>query len=395
MGLLNMTKRTFIILLMSAFSAMLGLGIISPFLPEFAEAHGANGFWLGMIFAGFGISRGIIMPIVGKMSDRVGRKVFVAGGLFLYTLISLCYPLAEGVLELTIVRILHGFAAGMILPIVMAYIGQYAKKGEEGVTSSMLTSTFFLGFAAGPLLGGLLDQHYGFDAVFHGMAILGGVTFIIVMLFLPDTKSVEGEVKEELSHFASLIKHNIVKAVLIIAVISTVMMAVFISYLPSFAERININPEHVGFIITIGIILAGLLQIPLGKLADKFDSVGKFIQMSVGMTIGMLALLAIPLCPDYRALVVVSAFIGLGAGITAPALAGMSIRIGKKVGMGSWMGIIHAARSLGFVCAPLIFGIILDHMGINEVFYLIALFVLIGMLTAGYFLKLRVVKGEE
>ncbi|MGB3113899.1 MAG: MFS transporter, partial [Candidatus Omnitrophota bacterium] len=86
---------------MTAFSTMLGLGIISPFLPELVGRHGANGFWIGMIFAGFGISRGLIVPFIGKISDRLGRKLFVASGLFLFSVISLLYPRAGNIYGLT------------------------------------------------------------------------------------------------------------------------------------------------------------------------------------------------------------------------------------------------------------------------------------------------------
>ena len=71
---------------------MLGMGVISPFLPELVRRHNANGFWMGMVFAGFAFSRGLIMPLVGRASDRFGKKIFVASGLFLFSIISLLYP---------------------------------------------------------------------------------------------------------------------------------------------------------------------------------------------------------------------------------------------------------------------------------------------------------------
>ncbi|MBU1894522.1 MAG: MFS transporter [Candidatus Omnitrophica bacterium] len=110
-----MSKKAFWVLLIAAFSSMLGLGIISPFLPGFAEEHGANGFWLGMIFAGFGFSRTIIMPVVGKLFDKSRGKIIVTSGLVLYAVVSLFYPLADYVFSLIVVRVVHGFAAGMIM----------------------------------------------------------------------------------------------------------------------------------------------------------------------------------------------------------------------------------------------------------------------------------------
>ena len=389
MQIRRMRKDTFSILLMAAFSAMLGLGVISPFLPAFVKAHGANGFWLGMIFAGFGISRGIIMPIVGRVSDKTGRKVFVLSGLLLYTIISLFYPRADSVYALTIVRIIHGLAAGMIIPIVMAYVGDISEEGKEGLRTGALNMSFYLGLAAGPLLGGIFHENFGFAAVFHLMAVLGAVTFLIVLFFLPEDKRLASEIPEGITPFNILIKYNFIKAVLIITVIITLMMAVFLSFLPSLAAKINVDANHIGIIISVGIFLAGILQIPFGKFADRLDRVGKLIQISTGTAVGMLALVAMPFCPDFTALLAAGCLMGMGAAISMPALTSISVGIGHKAGMGSWMGIFYAAMSIGLVVTPLISGIVMDHLGIEAVFYVLALLVLFGGLGYFYYIRRR------
>jgi len=375
--------------LISAFSAMLGIGIISPFLPEFAEQHGANGFWIGMIFAGFGISRGFIMPIVGSVSDKTGRKVFVASGLFLFAVISQFYPLADSIITLTIVRMVHGLAAGMIMPMVMAYTAELAEKGKVGLTTGTLNMVFYLGLAAGPFLGGFMSQNYGFDSVFHAMSALGLISFFLVVFFLPESKGKEPPARDEVLTFITLIKYSYVKAVLIGAVAITLMIAVFMSFLPSFAARINMDPDHVGIIISIGIFLAGVLQVPFGKLSDRHSTLGKLLQVATGTSIGMFALFVIPMCPDFKALLAAGAFLGLGAAVSAPALINLSVGIGERVGMGSWMGIFNAAMSVGFVVTPLLSGVIMDHFGIDAVFYLFGIFLFLGILWAAYYIHKR------
>jgi len=384
-----MERKTFFILLMTSFSAMVGIGVISPFLPLFATLHGANGFWLGMIFAGYGFSRGIIMPIVGRVSDKIGRKVFVTSGLLLYTIITLFYPIAEGVVELTVLRLFHGFALGMIMPIVMAYVGDFARKGKEAATVSALNMMFYMGLAVGPLMGGIIDQYYGFDAVFHLIAILGAINFLIVLFLLPDSKSPAPEKVESFGQFGKLIKHSFIKAVLLIAVITILMMVVFISFVPSLAEEIDMNTAHIGFLIFLGIFVAGILQVPFGKLADRFDRYGKSFQVCIGITVGMFALLAMPFCPEFPALLVAGVFVGVGTGIAVPALSGIHVEIGQKAGMGTWMGIVQAAYSLAFVVTPIIFGLTMDHLGIHCVFYLVALICLFGGLAFYCFVRKR------
>jgi len=129
-----MEKRALVTLFFSIFAAILGLGILSPLLPSLAEALGATGFWVGMIFSGYAISRAIIMPIMGGLSDKYGRRIFIVSGLLILAVISLLYLPAHTEYTLTAVRLLHGLAAGMIIPVAMAYAGEVAQEGKEGKT---------------------------------------------------------------------------------------------------------------------------------------------------------------------------------------------------------------------------------------------------------------------
>ena len=389
-----MRTSTYCILLICAFSAVLGLGIISPFMPEFIEKHGANGFWIGMIFAGFGISRAIIMPIAGKVSDRTGKKIFVSSGLLIFTVISLFYPLARNVFEMTVIRLVHGLAAGMIMPIVMAYVGEIAEEGKEGLRMGTLNTMFYMGLATGPFIGGYVGDAYGFDAVFHLMAVLGAITFFIVLFFLPDNKG-PASLEQEPWGFKVLFRYTFVKAILISAVLVTLMTAVFISFLPSLATKIDLDPDHIGIIISIGIFLAGLLQIPFGRFSDRLDRTGKFIQIGAGSCIGMMALFAMPFCPNFDALLIAGSLVGLGAAISVPAISNISVSIGKKSGMGTWMGIINTARSIGLAITPLLAGIFMDHWGIDSVFYLFGLLSLFGLAGFAYFLYKRLIRSVK
>lgn len=368
-----MGRRTFSILLVAAFSSMLGLGVISPFLPELVGRHKANGLWIAMIFAGFAFSRAIIMPFIGKLSDRFGRKIFVAGGLLLFAIISLFYPKAHNLYDLTLVRMVHGLAAGLIIPIVVAYAGEHSEKGKEGSMAGWIIMMFYLGLAAGPFLGGFINQELGFAPVFYIMSGLAFVSFLVVVFFLPESEVHAEHPQEAGVPFKHLIKYNFVKALLIVAVLTTLMTVSFMAFLPSLAVKLSIDPDHIGIIISVGMLLAGALQIPFGKFSDHLDKKGKLFQISAGTSVSMVSLVIMPFCPDFAALLVAGSFLGLGTAISMPAIMSLSMGMGRKVGMGSWMGIINSARSISFLAAPLIAGIVMDHMGINMVFYVIGL----------------------
>ena len=383
---------------MAAFSAMLGLGAISPFLPELAKQHGANGFWLGMIFAGFGISRSIVVPLVGKYADTIGRKAFVSAGLFLYTIIVLTYPMTDNIFSLTMVRLVHGLAVGMIIPALMVYIGDLIEKGAAGVSTGLLNMMFYLGLAAGPFIGGYIGYHYGFDSVFYLMSLFGGITFVIVVLFLPESFPGEDEIKEEKEKVTvgSLLKYDLIKAVLIAAVLITLMTVTFIAFVPSLADKIKMDPNHIGIILSVGILLAGLLQIPMSRIAGGLDKAGKMIQIGTGTTIAMFALFVMPFCPDFKALLLAGSILGLGISTSTSALLSISVDIGKKAGMSMWMAMYYTATNVGIIVTPLLAGIIMDFLGIDVVFYLFGLLGFFAVLAGGHYIckRAKLKKGE-
>lgn len=128
----KMIRKVFPVLALALFPSLLGVGIITPLLPFYSEKLGANDIWIGVIYAIFFISRTIVTPFIGRLADRRGRKLLLTIGLLSSAIISLGYIGALDPTQLTIVRLVHGAAAGMIQPIAQAYVGDLSPKGEEG-----------------------------------------------------------------------------------------------------------------------------------------------------------------------------------------------------------------------------------------------------------------------
>ena len=125
-----MFNRILVTVVVSVFIALLGVGIIIPVLPLLATKLGATGFTLGLITAAFSISRGLLQPVVGNLSDRWGRKGFLVTGLFIYGLVGLLIPHAHSVLDLVFIRFFQGVGSAMIVPVAMAYASVLAPPGQ-------------------------------------------------------------------------------------------------------------------------------------------------------------------------------------------------------------------------------------------------------------------------
>jgi MFS family permease len=77
----------------------------------------------------------------------------------------------------------------------------------------------------------------------------------------------------------------------------------------------------------------------------------------------------VPLCNDLITLLLVNVIIGIGAAISMPVATEIAVLIGKKVGIGYWMGMFSTTISVGIIIAPLMSGVVMDYSGINAVFY--------------------------
>jgi DHA1 family multidrug resistance protein-like MFS transporter len=370
------SRTIFSALFVSVFSAMLGLGIIVPLLPAYAEGLGATGLWIGAIFSGFALARAIFMPIVGTISDRRGRRLFIIGGLAMYTVLSVAYLLAGTVYALIAVRFFHGIASAMVIPIAMAYVADYSPHGKEGNVMGTFMASLFLGMGFGPLIGGVVMDIAGMDAVFLSMAIFSLISLLICIVFLPESR---GHMVQPASMLAAL-KNKTLVPVLFFRAMNAFSTGAIMVFIPILASSPPLHPEaalsagEIGVIISASILSTALLQRFFGRMSDIYNKTTLIILGSVLLS---LALFIFPFTYGFALYFVISAVSGIGSAIAIPASTALVAIAGRETGQGAAMGAYNTAMSVGMITAPLFFGLILDISGIAYVF------VIAGILGCG------------
>ncbi|MFC1871099.1 MFS transporter [Chloroflexota bacterium] len=362
-----MIKKVFPVLALAMFSSILGNGIITPILPLYVQSMGATGFWLGVIMASFGATSIASTPIFGRLSDRKGRKLFLCAGLLSYAIISLGYIGASDVLTLTLVRALQGAASGMIIPIALAYIGDISPKREEGKWMGYANAAFFSGFGFGPLMGGILTEHFGMTVTFSLMAVLNLFAFLVALIFLPDVKSRQLRKETYNLSFREMNKSKMVQGIFTFRLTQSVGRAASMTFLPIFAATyIGLSLTLIGIIISVRVLLMSAL-IPIGgRIADRFNRQRLVIG---GSLFFFLAIVLIPLASGFRDLFLLSALMACGGALSIPAASALTVDEGRKFGMGSMMAMLTVGMNIGMALGPVISGSIVDLTGINSAFY--------------------------
>ncbi len=370
-----MNNRITATLFVSVFATTLGLGIIAPLLPGYAQDMGATGFWIGVIFSSFALARAIFMPIVGKKSDIHGRKRFIWVGLLFYSILSLGYVFSTTVLGLTWVRFFHGVASAMVLPVAMAYVGDLAPKGEEGKYLGRFHASLFIGMGTGPFLGGVINDSFGYAWAFYTLGALSVFALILVLFLLPANE--ERRTKVEDIRFGRILRINMVQALIVYRMVTSLGRSSIMAFLPLLAAiDLGLTPTEIGLILSMSIVLMGVLQAPFGALADRYSRVNLVI---LGSLIAAFPLAIMPLSANFAQLLLLNVLMGVGGAISIPAATAITAEIGRSEGMGSVMGVFDTAMSTGMFSGPLIGGIIFDLFGIDYIFYFGAFITLLGI----------------
>lgn len=361
----KMENNTLITLLLSVFIALLGIGIIVPVMPIFASELGAGGFALGMIIAAFSITRGLLQPVVGNFSDRWGRKNFLTTGLFVYGLVGLLIPHATGVPHLIIIRAFHGVGSAMIVPIAMAYMSFLAPAGHEGRYMSYLNIAIFCGIGCGPIIGGLLSDNWGLPSVFYTMAGLSFLAFILVILYMPGQIASDRQTARPLlSSLRSMLGNSKTCGILLARYTTMIIMVPSMAFLPLIMSRWqDSSGVQIGMIIACRTLVNAVLQLPFGKVADKYN---RLLILLVSSIVLALVILTIPLIDSFRQMAIAYLVMGTAeAAIWAVLGAYASQEAKKHYGHGTMMGVFSFAMSAGVFTGAVLAGFSMDSWGIG------------------------------
>lgn len=389
-------RRVFVVLFISIFVTMAGVGIIAPYLPIYAKELGASGTMIGMIFAGFSMARLVLMPIFGRWSDKKGRKIFIAVGFLFYTAISGLFILASSAWELMVVRMLHGASAAMILPIAMAYIGEISKDKHEARSMNFITIALFMGFGVGPLAGGFIHDSLGIALNFASLGVASFIAFLLVVFFLPNLKMNEfcGGKNKEPSKYREIFSNRIMRGIVLFRLSNALGRGCLMAFMPLLASvKLGLNSVQIGVIISCNLVLSGALQTVFGKMADKVDRVK---MAAIGNLFAAVALLMIPFSRNIYELFLTNLAMGISGAVTIPAASGIVVSEGKKhFSMGSVMSLYNMAMSMGLAAGPLLGGLIQDATNIINVFVFASATAVLGTILLVWYLKKPAGKLEK
>jgi DHA1 family tetracycline resistance protein-like MFS transporter len=269
------------IIFLIVFVDLLGFGIIIPLLPRYIPDFTEHPLKVTLLFSIFSICQFVGAPILGALSDRVGRRPVLVisqfGSAFGYLLLAIATTVewenpATRLWLVYISRIIDGFTGGNIST-AQAYVSDVTTPQNRAKGMGLLGAAFGIGFTAGPFLGGVLG-HYDVSWPAYAATAFSTVAAVLTFLYLKESrvhKPTEAEVWLHPSRFVPILRRPVLVQLL---VISFFVMAAFImmeSTITMFLDvRFGYKEKQVGlFFGFIGLVIVIVQGGLIGRLTKK------------------------------------------------------------------------------------------------------------------------------
>ena len=354
------------------FIDLVGFGIILPLLPFIAEKFSANALQIGLLGAAYSLFQFISAPILGRLSDRYGRKrtliVSQLGSMAGYILLGVAGSLPL----LFLSRIIDGATGGNI-SIAQAYIADVTTTKDRAKGMGVIGAAFGLGFILGPAIGGLLSK-FGFAAPAFFAAAVSLVTVTATALFLKETVNTEAARHSPRSRF----NLQEFKKVISIYPMGLLIVVFFLANLAfsgmqgTFAlwaqDTLGWGPTQIGYIFAYIGVLAVITQLKILPVFIKHF--GEKLTLKLSLPLLALGLLLIPLARYSWALLLISnGLLVFGNSLANPTIQAIASENVDKNEYGGTLGFLQSGASLGRILGPAIGGELYFALGKDTPFY--------------------------
>ncbi len=364
----------------------------SPVLPLFASYLGADPSGVGFI-ASVSAFTGVVFSVpAGIFSDRIGKRKMLLFSAVIFCTAPFLYPFITEIWQLAIVRLYHGFATAVFIPVAMALVSELFHK-ERGEKMGWFSTATLLGRFMAPVIGGGIIGALTFNPglsfkVVYIVCGIAGIISLLVTLFLPRTGDpvLDNHTwAETFEAFRSIVSNRIIVVTCSVEAAILFAYGTFETFLPLYSIKIGISPYKIGIFLSAQIITLAVSKPLMGRFSDRH---GRSSQIFFGALIGALCIGAFSLFKTFILLLSASITFGLSLSIVTSATSAYIADLSSKEARGSAMGLLGSIMDIGHTTGPLISGFAAARFGYPKSF-ITASFVLVLFAVAFHVAVMR------
>ncbi len=359
-------KRGFppvLIIFLTVLIDMIGFGIVIPILPLYSEHFHAQEWQIGLLFGSFSMMQLLAAPLLGRWSDRIGRRPVLLLSILGTAISFLILGLANSLWMLFLGRIIDGISGGNIST-AQAYIADVTPLEKRSSAMGLIGAAFGLGFVFGPAIGGLLG-HYSFQLPFFVAAGLAFVNVIAIYFALPESLDEERRKLHtaqgvSLGESWSIARQNKLGPVMLCTLLSTIAFSLVTALFALFtANRLHWGVRDNGYLFAyigiLGVIIQG------GMLRRLVPRTGERPLIILGSLFLLLSMALMPVTGTVGWIYVACSLLAAGNGFVTPMLLGLASKSTDAASQGAVMGLMQSISSLGRMLGPAVGGFMLSY----------------------------------
>jgi len=348
---------------------VLGLTIMIPLLPFYAERMGASPAQVGWLIGIYAACQLVSGPFLGRWSDSTGRKPLLIVSQLGTCLGFIVTAFAPNLWVLFAARAIDGLTAGN-LSLAQAYISDVTKPEERAKAFGLIGIAFGLGFLIGPAVSGVLSR-FDYRLPIFAAAALSAASVLTTWLMLPAVTPGGGGAAPprrltlfEWRAYGAYFREPRLSSKLWQFLLFSLGFSMFVAGMPLFVERRltwhgqPFGPEQVGYVWALAGLFGVLWQGPaLGRLVKVFGELrlnrAGFIGYVGGYTI-------LAFCTSVPWLVLATAVMSMGS-LVRPALTSLITHAAPREEQGVVLGLMQSLNSGALIVGPLIAGYLIEH----------------------------------
>lgn len=337
---------------------LIGFGIIVPILGRYAERFGASGLTVGLLFASYSLAQLLFAPLLGRLSDRIGRKPVIVISL-IGTAVGSFVTGAAGVLWLLFAgRIVDG-ASGGSLSVAQAAVADLAPEQDRPALIGMLGAAFGVGFVLGPAIGGLAALG-GPHVPFYVAGVLASINAIAAIVRLPETR----QSRDRIGHRGVKTPTSpILRHLAIIGFITIIAFTAFEATFSLFGDRRFglTEASSAAVFLCVGLVLVAIQGGAYGRLVERYGT-QRLFEIGIGLLIVGLAVTAV--AKVWPVLIIALLLLAIGQGVASPSITSLVTQHAPPERRGEALGFQQSANAVGRVLGPPAAGAMFDRVGI-------------------------------
>lgn len=357
------------VIFLTVFIDLVGFGFILPILPYYSQRFGAGGLGFGALLGIYSVMQFIATVVLGRLSDRVGRRPVLLTTILVGTLGYTLFAFAGSYWMLFVARAISGFAGGNI-SVAQAYIADVTSPAERSKGMGLVGAAFGLGFVIGPALGGIAAHYGGPEAAGLAAAGLGLVNFVSAWIILAESLGTEYRAARSLidtQHLRQGLSDPALRPAFLVFGLLPLAFTGYMIALPLYAkDAFGWGSRELGWLFSvIGIVAVVVQGYLLGKLLRRTGNRTLILAGTLGMAV---AIVAMPFVPRAALLYPWVVLLAASNGIAVPAITGLVSMLAGASEQGAMLGAAQALSAAGRLAGPLLWGSVYDRFGPRAAF---------------------------